>query len=329
MTSRKYQEAGVSLEGADRHVSAIGPIVTSTWNDLVRSDFGGFAAGIRLPPGYQRPVLMMTTDGVGTKLELARQARRWEGVGFDLVAMVTDDLAAVGARPLAIVDYLAVGSLDHARDQAVVASISAACRSIGIALLGGETAEHPGVMAPDQVDLAATALGIVEDGQHWGSDRVLGGEAIIGLSSPNLRSNGFSLVRRIVAGRSLEEKFMDSTLAEVLLSPSLLYSPIVQTVADKVRAAAHITGGGLVGNLPRVLPLGWGASIDTASWESPPIFTALARWGSIPRDEAYAIFNMGIGFCLLVAPADAEEVATLTGGIRIGTVTEGDGVTFL
>ena len=325
MTS--YREAGVSLEGADRHTNSIGPIVTGTWNELVRASFGGFAAGIKLPAGYRQPVLMLTTDGVGTKLELARQTGRWDGVGSDLVAMVIDDLAAAGARPLALVDYMAVGALDSERDRAVVASIAAACQSAGVALLGGETAEHPGVMAADQVDLAATALGVVEEGEGWGADRVQGGEVIIGLPSPNLRSNGFSLVRSIVADKNLDEPFEGSTLGETLLEPSVLYAPTVLQATRRIRAGAHVTGGGLVGNLPRVLPPGWGATIDTSSWPVPPIFNALARWGDLSQEELYSVFNMGIGFCLLVAPEDSAETADLTGGRPIGSVEPGSGVT--
>ena len=323
----KYEEAGVSLEGADRHVERIAPVVTETWNDLVRASFGGFAAGIRLPSGYRQPVLMMTTDGVGTKLELARRTGRWDGVGYDLAAMVIDDLAAVGARPLALVDYMAVGALDPDRDRAVVASIGSACKSVGVALLGGETAEHPGVMAPDQIDLAATALGVVEEGQQWGPDQILGGEAIIGLESPNLRSNGFSLVRSIIADRDLDEPFEGSTLGETLLQPSLLYASTVLQAAPMVRAGVHVTGGGLIGNLPRVLPPGLGAVIDTSSWPVPPIFSALAEWGEVGFQELYSVFNMGIGFCLLIAPEDSAEVLALTGGRLIGSVEPGSGVT--
>ncbi len=181
-------------------MASIAPMVTATWNERVVGGFGGFAAGLTLPGGYADPVLMLTTDGVGTKLELARRWNRWDGVGFDLVAMVVDDLAAAGATPLAVVDYMAVGSLDPQRDTAIVSSIAAACAVAGCALLGGETAEHPGVMESDQVDLAATALGVMEKGAELGSHRVGAGDLVIGLASPNLRSNGFSLVRAVIEG---------------------------------------------------------------------------------------------------------------------------------
>jgi phosphoribosylformylglycinamidine cyclo-ligase len=322
-----YRSAGVSLHGAGRHVETIAPLVTSTWGSLVEGSFGGFAAGIRLPAGYQNPILMMTTDGVGTKLELARQTGRWDGVGYDLVAMVIDDLAAAGARPLGLVDYLAIGSLNPERDTRVVASIAAACREAEVALLGGETAEHPGVMAPDQIDLAAAALGVVEDGHELGSNRVKNGDVIIGLPSPNLRSNGFSLVRKIIADRDLDAPVHDgASLGEVLLRPSVLYSPVAQAVLGKCHAAVHVTGGGLLGNLPRVLPAGLGATLATGRWEVPEIFRLIENWGSVPQEEMFSVFNMGIGFCLITGPDAIDEVTELTGGLVIGFVRLGEGV---
>lgn len=318
MTS--YRGAGVDLEGAEAHVERIADAVTSTWGPDVVGAFGGFAAGIKIPAGYRSPVLMMTTDGVGTKLEIARRAGRWEGVGWDLVAMCVDDLAASGARPLALVDYMAVGRLDGDRDRRIVASIAAACAEAGCALLGGETAEHPGVMEPDAVDLAAAALGIVEDGEQLSPTRVRVGDVIVGLPSPNLRSNGFSLVRRIL-GDAVEEHF------DLLLEPSVIYSPLVlEAVATgAVRSAAHITGGGIPGNLPRALPDGIGAVIDTATWSRPPVFDLIEERG-VPRAEMFEVFNMGIGFCLVVDGEAAEEVVGL-GGSVIGEVVAGSGVT--
>jgi phosphoribosylformylglycinamidine cyclo-ligase len=325
-----YRSAGVSLQGADRHVEAIAPLVTSTWGSLVEGSFGGFAAGIRIPSGYQDPILMMTTDGVGTKLELARQTGRWDGVGYDLVAMVADDLAAAGARPLGLVDYMAVGALDSERDTRVIASIAAACREGGMALLGGETAEHPGAMRSDQIDLAATALGVVEAGEELGPARVSEGDLVIGLASPNLRSNGFSLVRQIVADRDLEQPFPGeaASLGEVFLRPSVLYSPIVQASLARCHAAVHVTGGGLVGNLPRVLPEGLGVEIDRRTWEVPSVFQVLAQWGQVPAHELYSIFNMGIGFCLIVSPDEVDRVTSATRGTVVGRVLAGNGVSF-
>ncbi len=317
MTS--YRRAGVDLEGAEAHVDRIADAVTATWGPNVVGAFGGFAAGIKVPDGYRNPVLMMTTDGVGTKLDLARRANRWDGVGWDLVAMCVDDLAASGARPLALVDYMAVGRLDAERDQAIVASIAAACAEAGCALLGGETAEHPRVMDVHAVDLAAAALGVVEEGEALSPARVSEGDVIIGLASPNLRSNGFSLVREVL-GDAVEDYF------DMLLEPSVIYAPrVLQAMATgAVRSAAHITGGGIPGNLVRALPEGLGAVVDTSAWEVPTVFELLGYAG-VTRDELFRVFNMGIGFCLIVERESAEEVLRLAGSV-IGEVVSGSGV---
>ena len=299
MTS--YRDAGVDLDGAREHTSSISRAVTSTWSGEVVGKFGGFAAGIEIPEGFRRPVLMMTTDGVGTKLEIARRSGIWDGVGFDLVAMCVDDLAAVGATPLAFVDYMAVGSLSRDRDTAIVESISRACIAAGCALLGGETAEHPGVMAGDAVDLAGAALGVVEKGEQLGPHLVRVGDVVIGLESPNLRSNGFSLVREVM-GDAIDLH------APILLEPSVIYSKSVLAAIDAggVHAAAHITGGGIAENLERALPAGLGVEINTAAWVAPSIFTSIAERG-VGSDEMFRVFNMGIGFCLVVDPESVER----------------------
>jgi phosphoribosylformylglycinamidine cyclo-ligase len=310
-----YRAAGVDLEGAERHVRAIADPVTSTWNEGVVGSFGGFAAGVTIPSGYHNPVLMMTTDGVGTKLDLARRTGIWSGVGFDLVAMVVDDLASVGAVPLGVVDYLAVGSLVPSRDETIIDSVARACLVAGCPLLGGETAEHPGVMANDQVDLAATALGIVERGSEWGPHLVQPGDLVIGLASHNLRSNGFSLVRAVIEDRDLSTTIGTATLAETLLEPSVIYSPIVLAAQGTglVHAAAHVTGGGLESNLGRVIPPGLRAVIDYGSWEVPPVFTMIQQWGDIAGDEMTRAFNMGIGFCLVATPDTVTDLTDLMG----------------
>lgn len=322
MTS--YQSAGVDIAGASRHVENIAASVISTWGTDVVGGFGGFAAGIRIPSGYTSPILMMTTDGVGTKLELARRSGRWEGVGHDLVAMCVDDLAAAGAHPIGLVDYMAVGSLDAVRDQTIVASIAEACLKVGAPLLGGETAEHPGVMEPDAVDLAAAALGVVEESTMPGPHRVREGDLIIGLLSPNLRSNGFSLVRKLF------ETDFDRHL-DLLLDPSVLYSPAVleAMATGQVRSAAHITGGGIVENLPRALPPGLGAWVDTGSWERPEVFAMITSRG-VAEEEMFRTFNMGIGFCLVVAPEGVDQVLASLGDSEsriVGRVTGSGGLT--
>jgi phosphoribosylformylglycinamidine cyclo-ligase len=328
-----YREAGVDLEGADRHVERIAPLVTATWGPGVVGGFGGFAAGIELPAGYRRPVLMLSTDGVGTKLEIARRSGLFEGVGFDLVAMCVDDLAAVGARPLGFVDYLAVGRLDPDRDAAIVASVARACAAAGCALVGGETAEHPGVMEPDQVDLAGAALGVVERGSEIIGRAVGPGDVVIGLVSPNLRSNGFSLVRRIVADVDPADPFPgeDATFGEVLLRPSVLYAPaaLAAVATGAVHGMAHITGGGIPGNLVRVLPDGCHAVLDRSGWELPGVFRVLQQMGRVPEEEMERTFNLGVGFCLVVDRGAVDDVVAVAAGFghdarAIGSIVAGE-----
>ena len=313
----------MDLDAADRHTDSIAAAVTNTWKEEVVGGFGGFAAGIRMPGGLRDPILMMSTDGVGTKLEVARRAGRWDGVGSDLVAMCVDDLAVSGARPLGFVDYLAVGALQAGRDQAIVASVAAACLQAGCPLLGGETAEHPGVMDVDAVDLAGAVMGVVEANDMLGRDRVRMGDVIVGLRSPNLRSNGFSLVRAVLGERLLDH-------AEELLEPSVVYSPVVLAAARTggVHSAAHITGGGLAANLARSLPEGLGAEIDITSWERPPVFETISQSG-VSENEMRRTFNLGIGFCLVVDPGAVDQVlaaTTLHEPRTIGMVTDESGV---
>lgn len=306
-----YRESGVDLEAADRLVAQIGPAVQATWGDRVVGGFGGFAAGIRIPSGYQHPVLMMSTDGVGTKIELARSTGRFGGLGFDLVAMCVDDLAAVGAQPLAFTDYLAVGSLNPEREHSLVESVAAACSAAGCALLGGETAEHPGAMPEDAFDLAGAALGIIEEGQEITGATIRPDDLVVGVASPNLRSNGFSLVRTALGDTDLESPFdHERTLGETLLEPSVIYAPaVLDAVATKqVRGLAHITGGALPGNIPRVLPPDCGVVVDRRAWTVPPIFRYVQELGSIAEDEMYRTFNMGIGFIAVVPARGTEEV---------------------
>lgn len=318
-----YREAGVDLDAAHRHTESISAPVRSTWTDAVVGTFGGFAAGIRIPAGYTDPILMMSTDGVGTKLEIARRADRWDGVGFDLVAMCVDDLAAVGAAPLGFVDYLAVGSLRPERDRIIVESVAAACLQAGCALLGGETAEHPGVMEADAVDLAGAVMGVAEPDRLLAPERVRVSDVVVGLRSPNLRSNGFSLVRSVL-GDAVDEH------ATTLLDASVIYSPaVLEAVATgAVHAGAHITGGGLAGNLSRVLPDGMGATIDTSTWDRPGVFDFIAEQG-IPEEEMRRTFNLGIGFCLVIEAGAIEDVMSITAPhdpAVIGKLSTGDGV---
>ena len=319
-----YRDSGVDVTGAEEHVARIADDVTSTWSDGVVGTFGGFAAGIEIPDGYLNPVLMMSTDGVGTKLELARRSGLWDGVGFDLVAMCADDLATVGATPLGFVDYMAVGALNPDRDARIVRSVARACDAAGCALLGGETAEHPGVMDPDAVDLAGAVMGVVEKGAQLGPHRVGAGDVIVGLRSPNLRSNGYSLVRAVL-GNEIDDH------AGALLEPSVIYAPAVlgSIATGSVHSAAHITGGGLAANLARSIPGGLGADIDSSSWSVPEVFEMISDRG-VSTEDMYSTFNMGIGFCLIVDARGAAEVMTAVSAhapTLIGSVTEDDTVT--
>ena len=333
-----YRESGVDLDAADELVAQIGPAVRNTWNDRVVGGFGGFAAGIRLPPEYERPVLMMSTDGVGTKIELARSTNRLDGLGFDLVAMCVDDLAAVGARPIAFTDYLAVGSLHSERDRVLIESVAAACSAAGCALLGGETAEHPDVMPVDSFDLAGAALGIVEEGDEVTGASMKEGDSLIGVESPNLRSNGFSLVRTVLGDVDPDSAFDDGrSLAEVLLEPSVIYAPAVldAVATGAIRGLAHITGGALPGNLARILPPGLGVVVERGSWPIPSIFRFVQDLGPIAEEEMFRTFNMGIGFAAVVPPEVVDEIQSAFanhghGSWVIGKVTGHDpGVRFV
>jgi phosphoribosylformylglycinamidine cyclo-ligase len=334
MTS--YESAGVNLDAADKVVSQIAGNVTATWNTDVVGGFGGFAAGIHIPAGYRTPVLMMSTDGVGTKIEVARKAGLLDGLGFDLVAMVADDLVAVGAKPIALTDYIAIGQIDVDIVARIVGSIAAACSASGIALVGGETAEHPGVMDPDQFDISATALGVVEEGKEIDTSRVEPGDVMIGVPSPNLRSNGFSLVRAVIVDQlGLDEPFPGTTrsTAQVILEPSVVYSTAIVDLLTTVtpHGLAHITGGGLPGNVARILPEGTEAVIETSRWDTPHVFDVLQRLGAVDDHDMYRTFNMGIGFVIVVTESAVDAtlssllshnlVATVIGRITQGTGT--------
>jgi len=311
-----YRDAGVDLAAARTHTANIA--------GLVSGGVTGFAGGLVLPP-MRQGVLLACTDGVGTKLLLAREAGLLGGLGQDLVAMCVNDLICSGARPLGFLDYLAVGKLDPDEARVIVGAIAAACAEVGCALLGGETAELPGLYQPGHFDLAGFAVGIVEREAMLGPARVRADDAIFGIPSSGLHANGFSLVRALLAGGALE------CPAEVLLTPTRLYVREVLGLLESgvpVHAVAHITGGGLPENLPRALPEGVGAVLDPATWELPPALAAIAASGRVTPDDAWETFNMGIGLCV-IAPAGAESdiTAAIPDARVIGSVAPGaDGV---
>jgi phosphoribosylformylglycinamidine cyclo-ligase len=338
-----YAAAGVDVAAGGEAVALIARQLRSADRPGVLGGIGGFAGRFSLREGgWRDPVLVAATDGVGTKLEIAREAGVLSTVGQDLVAMCVDDLVCTGAEPLFFLDYLAVGVLDPERVSELVRGIDAACLAVGCALLGGETAEHPGVMGPDQFDLAGFAVGVVERDAQLGSFNVSVGDSLVALPSPGLRSNGYSLARHVLFGlesRRLDEPAWDGatmTLGDVLLEPSVLYAPHVLAVLaicpGAVHAAAHVTGGGIAHNLRRALPEGLGADVDRSGVALPRIFDVLQRAGDIADDEMATAFNLGIGMVLVVARSETAEVlgalrARGLDAVDVGEVNESGTVT--
>ncbi len=298
-------------------MEALKPLAGRTARPGTRAALGGFGALFDLAQaGYRDPVLVATTDGVGTKLKIAIATGRHDRIGADLVAMSVNDLVVQGAEPLFFLDYFATGRLDVATARTVIAGIAAACAEAGCALIGGETAEMPGLYAGDDYDLAGFAVGAVERDAVITGERVRPGDVILGLESSGLHSNGFSLVRRIVAEAGLDyaapAPFAPAaSLGEALLTPTRIYvrSCLAAARTGRVAAYAHVTGGGLIDNVPRVLPDGLGAEFDLDAWALPPVFAWLRQAGRIARDEMLRTFNCGIGMVAVAAPADADTVA--------------------
>ena len=311
-----YKDAGVSIDAGNALVRAIGPLARSTSRPGADVELGGFGGLFDLKAaGYRDPLLVAANDGVGTKLKLAIELGRHQGVGIDLVAMCANDLVVQGAEPLFFLDYFATGKLEPNVAQAVVASIADGCRQAGCALIGGETAEMPGMYAPGDYDLAGFCVGAVERQKVLTGAAVKPGDQILGLASSGVHSNGFSLVRRIIDDRGWDlgksaPSAPDRSLGEALLEPTRIYVrsllPLVQTGA--IQGLAHITGGGLVENIPRVLPDGCHAWIAADSWELPPIFEALQEGGSIAPEEMARTFNCGIGMAVIVPETAVDDV---------------------
>jgi phosphoribosylformylglycinamidine cyclo-ligase len=333
-----YAEAGVSIEAGDALVDRIKPLARATSRSGVMGGIGGFGALFDLKgAGFKDPVLVSTTDGVGTKLRLAIEAGRHDTVGIDLVAMCVNDLVVQGAEPLFFLDYFATGKLDPAQAERVIAGIAEGCRKAGCALVGGETAEMPGMYSGDDYDLAGFAVGAAERDALLPRD-VQPGDVVLGLPSTGVHSNGYSLVRRIVeaSGAALDAPApfaREQTLAEALLTPTRIYVKALLHLhrAGLLKAAAHITGGGLPGNLPRVLPEGCGAVVKAGSWPMPAVFPWLAREGGVAEEEMLRVFNCGVGMCAVVSreDCDAALVALAASGERavpIGHIEAGEGV---
>lgn len=334
-----YAAAGVSIEAGEAAVEAIKPLVASTRRPEVLGGIGGFGGLFALDPSaYRSPVLVSTTDGVGTKALVASMVGRYDTIGIDLVAMCVDDLVCQGAEPLFFLDYISIGSLDPSRVEQLVSGVAEGCRQAGCALVGGEMAEHPGVMAADEFDLVGFAVGAVERDAILTGAEVTPGDVLIGLPSPGLRSNGYSLARHALfelAGRSVSEPAWDgaaATLGDELLVPSVIYAPAVLAAisAAEVHAVAHVTGGGLPGNLPRVLSERTDAVVDRGSWELPRIFSEVQRAGAIDDDEMAKVFNLGIGMVLAVSQHSVEDATAALAAhghraVAIGEIASGNG----
>ncbi len=324
-----YADAGVDVEAGDRAVELMKASVKATHSPAVVGGVGGFAgmydASALLK--YKRPLLASSTDGVGTKVAIAQAMDKHDTIGFDLVGMVVDDIVVVGAEPLVMTDYIACGKVVPERIAAIVSGIAEGCRLAGTSLVGGETAEHPGLLGPDEYDVAGAATGVVEADAMLGPERVKAGDRVIAMASSGIHSNGYSLVRRVIhaAGWDLNREVTElgRTLGEELLEPTRVYAGdclslmrALNTEPESpeapLRGFSHVTGGGLAANLARVLPAGLAATVDRGTWELPPIFSLISELGKVPQDDLERTLNVGVGMVAIVAPdAAADAIAHL------------------
>jgi phosphoribosylformylglycinamidine cyclo-ligase len=318
-----YAAAGVDIAAGDRAVELMKDAVKRTDRPETRGGLGGFAGLFQLDlTRYPQPVLASSTDGVGTKLTIAQALDRHDTIGIDLVAMVVDDLVVVGAEPLFLTDYIATGKVIPERIAAIVAGVAEGCVQAGCALIGGETAEHPGVMAPDDYDISGTGVGVVNADAVLGAERVAPGDVLIGMASSGIHSNGYSLVRHVLferGGLSLDatpDLLGGRSLGDELLTPTRIYAlDCLALAADcDARAFAHITGGGLAGNLSRVLPPGVTAVVDRATWAPQPIFELIRATGGVARSDLELTFNLGVGMIAVVPAERAEDALALLAG---------------
>ena len=332
-----YAEAGVDIEEGAAAVDAIKDAVHSTYRPEVIGDIGGFG-GLFSAAAFKEmedPIMISGTDGVGTKLKLAQLLDKHDTVGIDLVAMCVNDILACGAEPLFFLDYIAIGKLRREHVVNVVGGIAEGCRQAGCALIGGEMAEHPGVMDPDDYDLSGFTVGVVDRPKMIGPDSVREGDVLVGLKSSGFHSNGYSLVRRVlVEGRSAEElsapcdELGGRPLGEALLVPTKIYVKPVLALAERieVKGASHITGGGFYENVPRCLPSGLSARIEKKAVRTPPIFDVIQKAGNVPERDMFNTFNMGVGMCLIVDKEDADTALSIVKDAYVlGELVKGDG----
>ena len=321
-----YKEAGVDIDAGNSFVEAIKPFVKSTFNKNVIGGIGSFSGAYELPSGYKRPAILGATDGVGTKLRLAIDTNKLDGVGIDLVAMCVNDLICNFAKPLFFLDYYATAKLDIESAKRVVKGISEGCKLAGCALIGGETAEMPSMYEGKDFDLAGFAVGIAEMDEIDRTKFVERGDILVALASSGLHSNGFSLARKVVEkmGLKFDEKIGEKSLIETLLEPTRIYVRDFLNLKDKIHALAHITGGGLVENLPRVFPNGLGAKIEKNAIKTPEIFKIISQM--VEPSEMQRTFNNGVGLVLVVPKENVDFVLANSDGYIIGEVVQGNGV---
>jgi phosphoribosylformylglycinamidine cyclo-ligase len=309
--SLTYRDAGVDIDAGDSLVENIKPYAKRTMRPGVLAGIGGFGALFQVPRGYKEPVLVSGTDGVGTKLKLAFELKRHDTVGIDLVAMSVNDILTLGAEPLFFLDYYACGKLDVKSATQVVKGIAAGCEQAGCALIGGETAEMPGMYPAGEYDLAGFAVGVVEKSRIIDGKKIKPGDVILGLGSNGAHSNGYSLIRKIISTRkvNLNARLGGTALKDLILAPTRIYVKPVLALAKKVplKGLAHITGGGLVENIPRVLSAGLGARINKNAWPMPPLFSWLQQQGNVADSEMHRVFNCGIGMIIVVDARDAAR----------------------
>ncbi len=332
-----YAAAGVDIEAGDRAVELMKASVAAASRPEVVGGLGGFAGlfDVSALRGYRRPLLATATDGVGTKVEVARRMDRHDTIGIDLVAMVLDDLVVCGAEPLFMTDYIATGRVVPEKVAAIVSGIAEGCRLAGAALVGGETAEHPGLLAADEYDVAGAGTGVVEADELLGPDRVRPGDVVVAMASSGLHSNGYSLARHVLFDRTGWDVDRDvpelgRTLGEELLEPTRVYAldclALARDPAAQLHALAHVTGGGLAANLARVVPAGVSVRVDRSSWTPAPVFDLIGRLGEVPRDELERTLNLGVGMVALVGPDGVDETLRLLAERGVSAWVAGEAV---
>lgn len=332
MAKLTYREAGVDVEAGKAFVKSIKPLASSTYGSMVTGGIGGFSGSYILPAGkYKKPVLVASADGVGTKLKIAIMAGRLNTIGIDLVAMSVNDLVTCGAEPLFFLDYFATSKLNPKEGLQVVKGIVRGCKEAGCVLLGGETAEMPGFYKKGEFDLAGFAVGIVEKDRQIDGSKVKPGDLVIGLSSDGLHSNGYSLARKVLFQKKkfkLNDRIspLKKSIGDELLKPTRIYVKTIMHLKNNfdIHAIAHITGGGLVDNIPRVIPGSCDVVIDSSLWELPPIFYLIKLYGGIEKDEMFRTFNCGIGMVLVVSKIDADKILLRLNKLKVKAMVIGE-----